>query len=125
MMTPWKRVRFCGCAVALAVSMRAVQDWTSDLDKAEREERRKTIQELWLSCHTAEEIGLKVGLNYLDVAKEIKALTEETAELPKSQKLTFSEEDFKPPLYNVWAWTKCSNEVEHFGNPTSTKTTTV
>ena len=29
----------------------------------------------------------------------------------------FEEEDFKTPIYNIWAWTKCSNEVEHFGKP--------
>jgi hypothetical protein len=34
----------------------------------------------------------------------------------KGTKVSFSEESFTPPLYNVWSFSKKTNEVEHFGN---------
>ena len=71
-----------------------------------REKRRKTIQDLWLQCYTAEEIGEKVSLTRQAVELE---LTQVGSDLKKLAKVTFSEEDFQAPIYNVWefcAWHK-------------------
>jgi hypothetical protein len=43
----------------------------SDIDKAEREERKRKIQELWLACYTAEEIAESVQLDSSKVAERI------------------------------------------------------
>lgn len=53
---------------------------------------------LYLQSYTAEEIGELVGLNHSDVSGEIRGLTEENADLRKSQKVTFSD-DFAAPVY--------------------------
>ena len=129
-----------GLATLLAVSLRTVQEWVSDLDAAEREARREKILALYLRCYTAEEIGQQVGLTHQQVDFETKALLQETADLPKSAKVTFSddfeikallvenadlrkllkvtfsEEGFQKPIYNVWAFAKKTNETSHFGN---------
>ena len=47
----------------LSVSVRSVTGWVSDLDQAEREERKATILDMWQRCYTAEEIGESVGLS--------------------------------------------------------------
>jgi hypothetical protein len=99
----------------LSVSLSAVTGWVSDLDQAEREERKKTILDLWLKCYTAEEIGEVIGYS-----KNSKALENELssifADLLKCGKVQFSEHDFQQPIYNVWAFGKKTNATGHFGN---------
>ena len=100
-------------AKLLSVSVRAVQEWVADLDQAEREERKKTIQDLYLKCYTAEEIGEVVGLSKDQANEELCRINEDVR---KSVKVTFSEADYAPPIYNIWAFGKKTNETGHFGN---------
>jgi hypothetical protein len=100
-------------AKLLSVTVRAVQEWVADLDQAEREERKKTIQDLYLKCYTAEEIGHVVGLSKDAVEKEVSLINEDIRSVGK---VTFSEPDYAPPIYNVWAFGKKTNETQHFGN---------
>lgn len=100
-------------AKLLSVTVRAVQEWVADLDQAEREERKKTIQDLYLKCYTAEEIGQIVGLEARQTNEEVSAINEDVR---KSPKVTFSEPDYAPPIYNVWSFGKKTNETQHFGN---------
>jgi hypothetical protein len=100
-------------AKLLSVTVRAIQEWVSDLDQAEREERKKTIQDLYLKCYTSEEIGAVVGLSKDHANEELSRINEDVR---KSVKVTFSEPDYAPPIYNVWAFGKKTNETAHFGN---------
>jgi hypothetical protein len=97
----------------LSVSLSAVTGWVTDLDQAEREERKKVILDMWLRCYTAEEIGEAVGLSKPSIEKEVSLLL---TDLLKVGKVQFSEPDFQPPIYNVWAFGKKTNETGHFGN---------
>ncbi len=101
----------------LKVSPRSLNDWLHDIDKSDREERNRRIFDMWLACHTGEEIGDLLGIH----KDTVSAYTEECRNLenlPKSDKLdaTHSDRDWKPPLYTVWTFGKKSNEVGHFGN---------
>jgi len=99
-------------ASLLSVTVRAVTGWVSDLDQAEREERKAIILDMWQKCYTAEEIGEAVGS--IDVVKKELPCTLE--DILKGTKVQFSEPEFQPPIYNVWAFGKKTNEVSHFGN---------
>jgi hypothetical protein len=85
----------------------------ADLDQAEREARKEKIKELFLQCFTAEEIGKAVGLHKDSANDEVCRFSEN---IPKSVKVTFSEESWKAPIYNVWAFGKKTNKTGHFGN---------
>jgi hypothetical protein len=100
-------------AKMLKVSASKLSDWLSDIDQKAREERREVIKNLWLKCHTAEEIGDAVGLTKVQAGEEVSKVF---SALEKSSKVTFSEEDFQPPIYNVWCFGKKTNETSHFGN---------
>jgi len=100
----------------LSVSIDSIQGWVADLDQAEREKRRKLILDLYLKCYTAEEIGEVVGLTTRTAEEEIKLLCSENGSFGKLSKVTFSEPDYAPPIYNVWAFGKKTNETSHFGN---------
>lgn len=106
-------------AKLLSVSLSAITGWVSDLDQAEREERKRIIIDMWQRCYTAEEIGAAVGLEpsalTRNTEKEKGVLTVELAKMVILPKVTFSD-DFAPPIYNVWAFGKKTNETSHFGN---------
>jgi hypothetical protein len=100
-------------ATLFSVSVRAVNDWVSDLDQAEREARKERIADLWLKAHTAEEIGDVVGKTRQAIEKQY--LPQLLEDMLKVAKVTFSD-DFTPPIYNVWSFAKKTNETGHFGN---------
>jgi DNA modification methylase len=97
----------------LSVTVRAVQEWVSDLDQAEREERKKVIQDLYLKAYSENEIASAIGTTRTPVQESLLNINEDVR---KNSKVTFSESDYQPPIYNVWAFGKKTNETEHFGN---------
>lgn len=104
-------------AKLLSVSERSVARWVENIDKAQREERQRRIQDMWLACRTAEEIGDEVSLTRQAVDKSI----EEMQLLDNWQKVAqtssrFDDADWKPQLYNIWNFAKLSNSTGHFGN---------
>jgi len=63
------------------------------------EARNKRIFDLWLACHTQEEIAKTVGCDQDTVSEVLR----NSAELPKSVRpLADHLVDFDPPIYNVW-----------------------
>jgi DNA-binding CsgD family transcriptional regulator len=102
-------------ADTLSVTLRSVTGYLSDIDKQLREERKQRIFDLWMACFTAEEIAELVNLSDEAVRKEVSQYSEG---LPKVGKVLadFADEDFSPPLYNVWTFAKKTNAVKHFGN---------
>ncbi len=79
-----------------------------------REERKEKIFQMYLACHTQQEIAEAVGLPQQTVADSLPKLTD----LEKSVKIfsSFSDPDFEVPIYNVWTFAKKTNEVSHYGN---------
>jgi DNA-binding XRE family transcriptional regulator len=101
----------------VSVSEKTISRWVSDKDKALRNERKETIRDMWMSCHTQEEIAAAVGVDRSNVIKN----TDKLLNLDKCPNSTiiaakFMDEDYKPPIYNVWAFGKKTNETAHFGN---------
>lgn len=103
----------------LSVDGRSVQRYLSDIDKELREARSEKIAAMWLACYTQEEIGEAVGLPRTTIADSVPVLTE-TDSCPKPSKLpvaaTYTDADWKPPLYDIWSWGKRGDQTEHFGN---------
>lgn len=97
----------------LSVSQRTIRDWLSRIDKDTKEARDKTIFDLWLACHTQEEIAEAVGCPRTTVEE---VLTK-TAVLPESSKPAADHlVDFTIPLYNVWKFQEKSKGSNHPGN---------
>lgn len=110
----------------LSVDYSTVYRWLKTALDRLKEQRRQRIFDLWLSCHTQEEIA--------DAVKDIRipgsarqSITDEVSEIRtsadflhvqgfgKSRDFGFDSE-WKPPLYNIWSYGKKSNDVSHFGN---------
>lgn len=105
----------------LSVSLRQINNYLTTIDKNLKEQRDKTILEMWMSCYTQEEIAAAVDLPRKTVDDKIGELAN-LEMFPKSPKLlaTFQDELFTTPLYNVWKWNTCTNGTDHFGKSEQT-----
>lgn len=104
-------------ATTLSVTLRTVSSYLSDIDKQLREERKQHIFDMWLSCHTQEEIAEAVGISIGTVNGETETIFR-FGSASKSEKslAQHADADFETPIYNVWTFAKKTNGVEHFGN---------
>lgn len=98
-----------------SVSKRTIDRWTSRRDKDMKAERNRRIAEMWLACHTEEEIATALGFSVQPVKDVTKSDNLDTWQ--KNLILsTYQEPEWTPPLYNVWKAKEKSNGVGHFGN---------
>jgi len=104
-------------ADALSVTLRTVNSYLQDVDRQLNVERDARIFDLWLACHTEQEIAEAVGAHQDTVNAKVRTFTE-IGSLSKIRKTLafFDDADFQPPIYNIWPFAKKSNEVTHFGN---------
>jgi len=102
-------------AQILSVSERTVQGWLSRVDKDSKEKRDKRIFDLWLACHTQEEIADSEGVTKETVSEIV---SQKNAELQKSDKFppALHQVDFELPLYNIWKQQTKTDGSKHFGN---------
>ena len=100
---------------ALSITGRTLNNWLSRIDKDSKKKQKDKIFDLWMSCHTQQEIAEAVGIS-IDSVKKFKC---EKENFPISTKYTFSESGYKPPIYDVWKKQKKTNKVSHFGNSES------
>lgn len=98
-------------AKLLSVGKQKISGWLSAIIDEERKAREATILDLWLSCHTQEDIAERVGETKQAVSQ---FLQKSQSEFCRNPDLLFS--NFAPELYTVWNFAKATNEVKHFGN---------
>ena len=106
-------------AKLLSVGKTSIYDWLSRIDKDTKEVRDKRIFDLWLSCHTQEEIKREVECDQKTVSNEIDDLRKnsEFGKIPKSALAAADHAtDFDPPLYNIWKFKEKSAGSKHPGN---------
>ena len=75
------------------------------------------IFDMWMACHTQDEIAEATGSKQQTVGDEIATFTEigNVSNFGKSLDFT-RDNEFQPPLYNLWTFAKKTNGVSHFGN---------
>jgi DNA-binding CsgD family transcriptional regulator len=100
----------------LSVSERTVRDWLSRIDKDSKEARNRRIFDMWMACHTQEEIAEAENVD----PKTVRDILGEMADLPKlpksDQAAASHATDFDPPIYNIWKQQERTAGSKHFGN---------
>lgn len=76
---------------------------------------------MWLMCYTQEEIADAVDVTQKTIDNWIEDFSNFASD-SKITKIARFDDDFTPPLFNVWTKAKKSNDVEHFGNTESSFT---
>jgi DNA modification methylase len=93
---------------SLSISDRTYRGWTKNKREQLEKDRDSKVIDLWLQCHTMEEIGAQLGVDKSTVSRIIEKLQNgKTAEM---------QQNFTPQLYNIWNFAKNNNETKHFGN---------
>lgn len=81
-----------------------------------RGRRNEKICELWLACHTQEEIAEACGCSVGTVNEEIEKFFKRVSENQSEKALATHAADFEPPLYNIWKQQDKTPGVSHKGN---------
>ncbi len=110
-------------AKILSVSDRVVRLWLSRIDKDSKAARAKQVFDLWLACHTQQEVATLLDISQPTVAGLWPVLSE-TANLPNLIKPSAlfketnadGEATFVVPLYNVWKFKENTAGSSHPGN---------
>jgi ParB-like chromosome segregation protein Spo0J len=122
-------------AEKLSVSERTVLEWLSRIDKDNKELRDAEIAQLWLACHTQEEIEQAVGITQQGVSRvlqqtatlrfvvnssEFRDIEDEEKRLDaiehQNRSLAEHRIDFEWPLYTVWRQQEKTPGSSHYGN---------
>ena len=108
-------------ASTLSVGKALVTAWLSRTVKENRDKRNAKIFDLWMACHTNEDISTITDtpkgtvdrlLGHGDESLLQKVLQNQT----KQTLATFSEPEWDPPIYNVWKQQTKTAGSSHFGN---------
>jgi len=91
--------------------------YSGNVQLRRKEERKKTIFDMWLACHTQQEIAKAVGVSKMEISREIEDCNK-LADFPKSYKLSASYNDtaLEPKIYDIWSFHKNTSATKQFGN---------
>mgnify|MGYP000922281079 FL=1 len=107
-------------AKILSVSQKTLDRYLKETEDRIKVDRDAKIFGMYLSGHTQQEIADAVGVTQKTVDNRLESLVN-LDRCPKLLKIAaLFEDDFKAPLYNVWRFTKSSNNVAHFGESEQT-----
>lgn len=104
-------------ADVLSVSTKSVARYLSAIDKQIADQRDQTIYDMWMACYTFEQIAEAVGVSHPTVSRRVESFVQKGHVSNLNKTLSFDrDQNFTPPLYNVWTFAKKTNNVGHFGN---------
>jgi hypothetical protein len=108
-------------AVKVSAAKRRVLEWTKDLREQEEKRQNEAIFDLYLSCHTEDEIAEATGISRQTVNRKLEVLPKEFpgtkwAKLSLFDDFTDEQGHYHGPLYDVWSFNAKTNDVSHFGN---------
>lgn len=103
-------------AEELSVGKRKVSGWLSRTVKEEKDRRKRRIFEMWLACHTQQEIAEKIECPQQTVADQIRGFTDSVLQNQSGKVAADHASEFNPPLYNIWKQQVKTPGSKHFGN---------
>jgi len=107
-------------AASLSVGKAKVSEWLSKTVRDNREKRDRKIFDLWLACHTQEEIAetteTPIGTVKRLLGDGEDNLVQRVLENQTNQIAASHATDFDPPLYTVWTKAAKTPGPSHFGN---------
>jgi len=107
-------------AKKVSVRKETALKWTKSIRQEEQRKQDETVFDMYLACHTQKEIAEGVDLDQTTVARKMEDLCEKFPGTKRIKLSKFEEDDWKPPLHNVWRYSQKTNAVHHFGNSEQT-----
>jgi len=96
---------------SLSISPKTYSRWTAAKQEQKEEQTKQRIYDMWLRCHTQQEIADAVGEPQQTIARIIANFTQngQVSDLGNFR-------NFTPEVYTIWSFGKATNEVRHPGN---------
>lgn len=101
-------------AKILSVSQKTIINYLQDIDKQLRNQRKEDMFDMYLACYSNEEISRFYKVSKMTINNELNKIFEESKKIYEVE-INYKNKDFVKPIYNIWSYTKCSNETNHFG----------
>lgn len=98
-------------AKCLKVGKSKVSGWLHSILDAERQKREVKIWEMWLSCHTHQEIADEIDIGRSTISEILQKLS---VEFYGNDSDIFR--NFEPEAYTVWNFPKLTNQTKVFGS---------
>lgn len=99
-----------------AVTPGTMRNWLRDSKAADRKDRERQMSEMWLACHTQDEIADAIGVDRSVVASFMQSIVENDKIVEIHNTFDPDFRKYDRSLYDVWSWGKKTNAVSHFGN---------
>jgi DNA-binding CsgD family transcriptional regulator len=100
----------------LSISRQSLDVWTKTKREQQEKQKEEQIYDLWLSCHTQEEIAESVNVSQPTVNEKIANFIK-IANIGDSDIFrNFMDEGGDGKIYTLWNFSKNNNGVKHFGN---------
>lgn len=90
----------------LSVSRRSIETWTKDARQAEKDEQQAQALDLWLECHTQEQVAAALGVGQPTVNEWI---------IGKRKSAFFDTPPDSRQHFDVWAFPQAQGEGSYFG----------
>jgi len=103
-------------AAKLKVGKSKISEWLARTVKDNKERRDRKIFEMWLACHTQEEIAEVGACDQATVARITDGFMQTVLENQSHKAVADHATDFEVPLYNIWKQQVKSEGPSHFGN---------
>ena len=103
-------------AAHLSVGKAKVSTWLARTVKDQKGKRDKKIFDMWMACHTQEEMASEIGVPRETVRNQVDGFGQTVLENQKAKTLADHTADFDPPLYNVWKRQEKTPGSSHPGN---------
>lgn len=100
----------------LSVSKSSLYQWLDKELREEREERDNQIMDLYLNCHTQEEIGERLELGLGTVSRKLKSIFQNSRDGKMENGVKLTPENLQP--YNVWTFSSLGDRQLHFPGQT-------
>jgi len=106
----WDNVGTDEICQTLSISRKTFDRWTAAKQDQKDEQTKQKIYDMWMRCHTQQEIADAVGVSIGGV----NGFAEKFRNGHVSENENFR--NFEPQVYTTWNFGKATNEVRHFGN---------
>lgn len=103
-------------AKLLHVKKATVSGYLANTKKDNKKRRNKRIWDAWLACETEEEIAEREKVDIATISRTVENLAKSDAIAKCKIFSNYTDPDWSPPLYSVWAFAKRTNKVKHDGN---------
>jgi hypothetical protein len=103
-------------AAALSVGKAKVSAWLARTVKDQKDRRDRKIVELWLTCHTLEEIAAAVDCTHPTVKAVAESFVDSVRENQNYKAAADHVVEYELSAYNIWKQQTKSDGPSHFGN---------